>query len=43
MRRRLGDTVPDDLALRRKATDLLVRRGFPGDIVRAATRFDADD
>ena len=43
VRRRFGDTVPDDLALRRKATDLLVRRGFPGDIVRAATRFDADD
>ncbi len=43
VRRRYGDSVPDDLALRRKAGDLLMRRGFPGDIVRAATRFDPDD
>lgn len=43
VRRRFGETVPDDLTLRRKATDLLMRRGFPGDVVRAATRFDPDD
>lgn len=34
----------DDARLRaRKAGDYLVRRGFPGDIVRAASRPDADD
>ena len=43
VRRRYGDGAPDDLALRRKAADLLMRRGFPGDIVRSATRFDPDD
>ncbi|MDQ3618289.1 MAG: recombination regulator RecX [Pseudomonadota bacterium] len=43
VRRRYGETVPDDLALRRKAADLLMRRGFPGDIVRAATRYDPGD
>lgn len=43
VRRRYGETVPDDLALRRKAADMLMRRGFPGDVVRAATRFDPDD
>lgn len=29
-----------DLKARRKAADLLIRRGFDGDCVRAATRFD---
>lgn len=43
VRRRYGDTVPDDLALRRKAADMLMRRGFSGDTVRAATRYDPDD
>jgi len=43
VRRRYGEGVPEDLALRRKAADLLMRRGFPGDIVRAATRIDPDD
>ncbi|MGY1425083.1 regulatory protein RecX [Lysobacter sp. A289] len=43
VRRRYGDTVPDDLSLRRKAADMLMRRGFPGDVVRAATRYDPDD
>lgn len=34
----------EDACLRaRKAGDYLVRRGFPGDIVRAASRPDADD
>lgn len=43
VRRRYGDTVPEDLSLRRKATDMLMRRGFPGDVVRAATRYDPDE
>lgn len=43
VRRRLGESAVDDLARRRKATDLLMRRGFPGDVIRAATRFDPDD
>ncbi|MGQ4659055.1 recombination regulator RecX [Lysobacter sp. F6437] len=43
VRRRFGDTVPDDSGLRRKAADLLMRRGFPGDVIRAATRLDPDD
>lgn len=43
VRRRFGEAVANDLALRRKATDLLMRRGFPGDIVRAATGPDPDE
>jgi len=43
VRRRYGEGISDDLVLRRKAADLLMRRGFPGDIVRAATRLDPDD
>ncbi|MFC3549832.1 recombination regulator RecX [Lysobacter cavernae] len=43
VRRRFGSTVTEDLALRRKAADFLFRRGFDGDSVRAATRFDPDD
>lgn len=43
VRRRFGESAADDLARRRKATDLLMRRGFPGDVIRAATRFDPDD
>ena len=43
VRRRLGESAVDDLGRRRKATDLLMRRGFPGDVIRAATRFDLDD
>lgn len=43
VRRRFGDGVADDLGLRRKAADLLMRRGFPGDVIRAATRLDPDD
>lgn len=43
IRRRYGDTVPDDLSLRRKAADTLMRRGFPGDVVWAATRYDPED
>jgi len=41
--RRYGESVPDDLPLRRKAADLLMRRGFPGQVVQAATRWDPDD
>jgi regulatory protein len=43
VRRRYREGLVDDPSLRRKAADLLMRRGFPGDIVRAATRFDPDD
>lgn len=41
--RRYGDAIHDDLKVRRKAADTLMRRGFSGDVVRAATRFDPDD
>ena len=43
VRRRFGPAGPADLAQRRKAADLLARRGFAGDSIRAATRFDPDD
>jgi regulatory protein len=43
VRRRFGPGVPDDAKLRRKAAELLMRRGFAGEHVRAAVRFDADD
>lgn len=43
VRRRFGPAGPADLAQRRKAADLLARRGFDGDSIRAATRFDPDD
>ena len=43
VRRRFGERGPCDLAQRRKAVDLLLRRGFDGDSIRAATRFDPDD
>jgi len=43
VRRRFGDAGPQDLAQRRKAAELLMRRGFDGDRIRAATRFDPDD
>jgi regulatory protein len=43
VRRRFGPTGPTDLAQRRKAADLLARRGFDGDSIRAASRFDLDD
>lgn len=33
----------DDPVLRRKAADFLIRRGFSGDQVRAAARFDPDE
>lgn len=43
VRRRFGAAGPADLAQRRKAADLLARRGFDGDSIRAATRLDPDD
>ena len=43
VRRRVGTDVPGAPARQRKAAELLYRRGFSGDQVRAATRFDPDD
>lgn len=43
VRRRFGEAGPIDLAQRRKAAELLMRRGFDGDSIRAATRFDPED
>jgi len=43
VRRRFGEAGPQDLPQRRKAADLLARRGFDADTIRAATRFEADD
>lgn len=43
VRRRFGDSGPSDPAQRRKAAELLMRRGFDGDSIRAATRFDPDE
>lgn len=43
VRRRFGESGPRDLAQRRRAAELLARRGFDGDSIRAATRFDPDD
>ena len=36
VRRRFGPAGPVDLPQRRKAADLLARRGFPADSIRAA-------
>ncbi|HEY5802685.1 MAG TPA: recombination regulator RecX [Lysobacter sp.] len=41
--RRFGPNIADELNLRRKAADLLMRRGFDGASIRAATRYDPDD
>lgn len=43
VRRRYGPALADDLPLRRKAADFLIRRGFDGDSVRFATRRGLDD
>lgn len=43
VRRRFGGRLGDDRGQQRKAAELLVRRGFDGAQVRAATRFDPDD
>src|SRR3546814_3651096 len=42
VRRRFGDDFTRDLALRRKAADFLLRRGFDGDTIRSASRDDTD-
>ena len=41
--RRFGETGLQELPQRRKAADLLARRGFDGDIIRRATRYDPED
>ncbi len=43
VRRRFGEAGPRDLAQRRKAAELLMRRGFDSARIRAATRFDPED
>ncbi|MCC5092620.1 recombination regulator RecX [Xanthomonas campestris pv. raphani] len=43
IRRRFGEDGPVDLVQRRKAADLLARRGFDGNSIRLATRFDLED
>ena len=43
VRRRFGESGPCDPAQRRRAAELLARRGFDGDSIRTATRFDPDD
>ncbi|KAB8315383.1 regulatory protein RecX [Tolypothrix campylonemoides VB511288] len=43
VRRRFGTDVASDVATRRRAADFLIRRGFTGDAVRAATRWDPSD
>ena len=43
VRRRFGESGLLDPAQRRKAAELLARRGFDGDSIRAAMRFDPDD
>jgi regulatory protein len=42
VRRRFGAAL-EDRGVQRKAAELLIRRGFGGDQVRAATRFDPDE
>src|SRR3546814_19561292 len=42
VRRRFGDDFTRDLALRRKAADFLMRRGFDGGPIRRASRDDTD-
>lgn len=41
--RRFGEAGPQDLTQRRKAADLLARRGFDGDSIRYASRYDPED
>jgi len=43
VRRRFGEDLASDRDRQRKAADWLLRRGFTGAQVRAATRFDPDD
>ncbi|KAF1690316.1 recombination regulator RecX [Pseudoxanthomonas taiwanensis] len=41
--RRFGAGLAEDPVRRRKAADLLARRGFDADAIRAATRWDPDE
>ncbi len=41
--RRFGDEGPQELPQRRKAADMLARRGFDGSCIRSATRYDPED
>jgi regulatory protein len=41
--RRFGEQGPQELGQRRKAADLLARRGFDGSSIRLATRYDPDE
>lgn len=43
IRRRFGAAPLNERATRHKAVELLIRRGFGSEHVRAATRFDAED
>jgi regulatory protein len=43
VRRRFGEDLTNDRERQRKAADWLLRRGFTGAHVRAATRFDPED
>jgi regulatory protein len=43
IRRRFGSALADDPAVRRKAADFLLRRGFDMDSVRQATRWEPED
>lgn len=43
VRRRHGRAIAEDRAVQRKAAELLVRRGFTYDQIRAATRLDPDE
>jgi len=43
VRRRFGPAGLTDPAQRRKAAELLVRRGFSGDSIQRATRWEAED
>lgn len=43
VRRRFGSSGLDAAVARRKAADFLLRRGFDGDAVRIASRFEAED
>lgn len=42
VRRRFGETGPIDMPQRRKAADLLARRGFDADCIRSASHFEFD-
>lgn len=43
VRRRIDEHVAGDRGLQRKAAELLIRRGFTAEHIRAATRFDPND